>query len=258
MACAVTPTSAPATITSRRLASTPTWGCSPATPSLTGDVINLFHSLTGRSLKRDYAKLLVAPVNMRDRFLAMIQREIDHLQAGRPARILAKMNQLEDRQVCEALIRASQAGVEIELLIRGLCVLAAWRAGCHRAHSCHLGRWTLPRAFPDFLLSERDGGSTRRFILYRLGRLDGAQFIGTRGSRDAGRVASLTGSSMGILQIMRHDHRQAWDLRPDGSYVQRLQPAEAGDGPEILGTQQTLMNSAARRGEAELESVRKC
>src|SRR5262249_17187744 len=93
-------------------------------PVLTGDVIELFHYLTGRSRKRDYAKLLVAPVNMRDRFLAMIEGEIEHHRAGRPARIIAKMNQLEDAAMLRALIRASQAGIPIDLIIRGFCTLA--------------------------------------------------------------------------------------------------------------------------------------
>ena len=59
---------------------------------------------------------------MRDRFLAMIDGEIAHHQAGRPARIIAKMNQFEDRGVCEVLC-GSQAGVEIDLIVRGFCVL---------------------------------------------------------------------------------------------------------------------------------------
>ena len=92
-------------------------------PVLTADVVELFHALTGGSKKRAYAKLLVAPVNMRERFLALIDREIAHCQAGRPARIIAKLNQLEDQAICQALVRASQAGVTIDLIIRGFCVL---------------------------------------------------------------------------------------------------------------------------------------
>src|SRR5208283_991405 len=92
-------------------------------PELTDDAVNLFHYLTGRSQKREYQKLLVAPVNMRGRFLAMIQREIEHRRAGRPARIIAKLNQLEDRAMCDALIAASNAGVEIDLIVRGFCIL---------------------------------------------------------------------------------------------------------------------------------------
>ncbi|MBV9124233.1 MAG: polyphosphate kinase 1, partial [Planctomycetes bacterium] len=93
-------------------------------PGLIADVVDLFHYLTGRSRKTDYRRLLVAPVNMRERFLAMIEREVEHQRAGRPARIIGKMNQLEDRATIEALLRASQAGVEIDLIIRGFCTLA--------------------------------------------------------------------------------------------------------------------------------------
>ncbi|MGH7215517.1 MAG: polyphosphate kinase 1, partial [Tepidisphaeraceae bacterium] len=87
--------------------------------AITDDVIELFHYLTGRSLKRDYRKLLVAPVNMRDRFLGKIRREIEHAKAGRPARIVAKMNALQDARTISALYEASQAGVQIDLIVRG-------------------------------------------------------------------------------------------------------------------------------------------
>jgi polyphosphate kinase len=92
-------------------------------PQLTSDVIELFHYLTGRSLKRDYRKLLVAPVNMRDRFMLKIRREIEHARDGKPARIIAKMNQLQDAKIIKALYEASQAGVQIDLIVRGFCCL---------------------------------------------------------------------------------------------------------------------------------------
>jgi polyphosphate kinase len=224
-------------------------------PELTGDVINLFHSLTGRSLKREYVKLLVAPVNMRDRFLAMIQREIDHLRAGRPARILAKINQLEDRQVCEALARASQAGVEIELIVRGLCVLAPGVPGVteHVRVTSVIGRFLEHSRIFYFQNGTEDP-------------LDGSFYIGSADWMErnlSGRVEAVTPVESRplrdrlwrILQIMRNDHRQAWDMRPDGSYVQRVPPAEDGDGPGKLGTHQTLMNDASRRGEVGFENV---
>ncbi|HMO24709.1 MAG TPA: polyphosphate kinase 1 [Tepidisphaeraceae bacterium] len=85
-------------------------------PDITADVVELFHYLTGRSLKRDYRRLLVAPVNMRSRFLDKIAREADHARAGRAARIIAKMNQLQDAQI-------SRAGVKIDLVVRGFCCL---------------------------------------------------------------------------------------------------------------------------------------
>src|SRR5205823_2747552 len=76
-----------------------------------------------RSLKDDYRHLLVAPVNMKERFLQMIAREAEHQRAGRPAQIVAKINSLDDATVSRALYAASQAGVPIDLLVRGVCTL---------------------------------------------------------------------------------------------------------------------------------------
>lgn len=98
-------------------------------PLITQDVIELFHHLTGRSIKEDYSRLLVAPVNMRKQFLTMIRREIDHAKAGRPARIIAKMNALQDHQIIQMLAEASQAGVKIDLIVRGFCCLNAGLPG---------------------------------------------------------------------------------------------------------------------------------
>jgi polyphosphate kinase len=66
---------------------------------------------------------MVAPVNLRDRMLKLIEREIDHAQAGRPAGIIAKINRLTDLETIDALYRASQAGVQIDLIVRGSCML---------------------------------------------------------------------------------------------------------------------------------------
>src|SRR5207237_6958455 len=90
---------------------------------LTADIVNLFHYFTGRSLSPSFRDLLVAPMNMRERFLGLIEREIEHQRAGRPARIVAKMNQLEDITMCRALVAASQAGVSVDLIVRGFCCL---------------------------------------------------------------------------------------------------------------------------------------
>ena len=98
-------------------------------PALTEDVVDLFHFLTGRSRKRDYQKMLVSPLAMRSRFVELIEREAAHARAGRPARIVAKMNQLEDPELCESLCSASNAGVEIDLIVRGFCCLLPGLAG---------------------------------------------------------------------------------------------------------------------------------
>ncbi len=87
------------------------------------DATDLFNFLTGYSYQTEYAQLLVAPVNLRERMLELIEREIEHQQKGAGGRIIAKVNSLTDDKFIQALYRASQAGVKIDLIIRGICAL---------------------------------------------------------------------------------------------------------------------------------------
>ncbi len=87
------------------------------------DVVQLFNMLTGYVHQPQFKKLLVAPINMRQRFLELIEREVEHQKAGRGGTSIAKMNALEDRQIIEALYEASAAGVEMDLIVRGICRL---------------------------------------------------------------------------------------------------------------------------------------
>jgi polyphosphate kinase len=90
---------------------------------VTQEMIEIFNYLTGLSLNRRYEHFLLAPVNMRQRFSDLIDREIAHAAAGRPARIAAKMNSLEDAAIIDKLYQASQAGVPVDLVVRGFCCL---------------------------------------------------------------------------------------------------------------------------------------
>ncbi len=87
------------------------------------DVSSLFNLLTGYSAPPKWNALVVSPLGLHETILGLIQRETDHARAGRPAKILAKMNACVDVDVVEALYRASQAGVQIKLLVRGICCL---------------------------------------------------------------------------------------------------------------------------------------
>ncbi|MEM8739613.1 MAG: polyphosphate kinase 1 [Planctomycetota bacterium] len=117
-----------------------------ADPRITNDLVELFHFLTGRSVKRDFKHLLIAPTNMRRRFVEMIDREIAHAEAWKAAGgdpkatdaqreatggplIVAKMNSLEDRRLCRKLYEASNAGVRVKLIVRGFCTLRPGVAG---------------------------------------------------------------------------------------------------------------------------------
>ncbi len=92
-------------------------------PELGADVTDLFNVLTGLSRQRAFRRLLVAPHGLRTRVLELIEREIDHAEAGQSARIVLKINAIVDPACIAALYRASSAGVEVEMIVRGICSL---------------------------------------------------------------------------------------------------------------------------------------
>jgi len=94
-----------------------------ADPEITSAVHDVFSFLTAYAEHPNYGPLLVAPLDLAERCIGLIDREAEHARAGRPARIIAKMNSLLDKSIVQALYRASQAGVEIDLLVRGICSL---------------------------------------------------------------------------------------------------------------------------------------
>jgi polyphosphate kinase len=98
-------------------------GLFTADEAIVDDVTEVFNSLTGYSNKRSYRSLLVSPVGMRQGMRALIEREIEHATAGRPAGIIIKNNAIADQAMITLLYRASQAGVPIDLIVRGVCCL---------------------------------------------------------------------------------------------------------------------------------------
>ena len=207
-------------------------------PRITDDVVNLFHYLTGRSLKRDYHKLLVAPVNMRERFVQMIRREADHAKAGRPARITAKMNALQDPKIIQELYAASSAGVTIDLIVRGFCCLRPKVPGLSeniRIVSI-LGRFLEHSRIFHFL----NGGEEEFFIgsadwMNRNldWRVEAIVPIEEQGHRERLRE---------ILTVLLADCGHAWELNSDGVWVRRA----TADGKPAPEAQNTLMSRALR------------
>jgi len=92
-------------------------------PAIGADCTDLFNFLTGYSAKSSYRNLLVAPVTLRERFQKLIEREIDHQKNGRGGHLILKMNALVDRKMIQLLYQASQAGVKVDLFVRGICCL---------------------------------------------------------------------------------------------------------------------------------------
>lgn len=212
-------------------------------PEVTDEVVHLFHYLTGRSLFSDYRKLLVAPLNMRERFEEMVAREISHAEEGRPAGIVAKMNGLADHEMATWLCRASQAGVGIDLIVRGMCTLRPGLKGRSdqiRVYSV-IGRYL----------------EHSRLFYFRNGSedpLDGEFYIGSADwmhrnlSSRVEAVAPVSNRALRqrlweILEMILQDERQVWVMRSDGTYRQR-KAAGAEDG---RGVHDRLMDMAVRR-----------
>jgi polyphosphate kinase len=224
------------------------FGLFTCNPRITGDVVNLFHYLTGHSYAPAYTELLVAPSTMRTRLLGLIQREIANKQSNLPARIVAKMNQLEDPEMMEALCDASAAGVSVDLIIRGFCCL---RPGVHgRTENLRIrsiiGRFLehsrvfhFAAAHDDPLQGDFFIGSADWMFRNLSKRVEVVTPVFAREAKE---------KLWEVLDICLRDRRQGWVLGADGAYS-RLQPGEAADGPEAVGTHASLMELARRRAE---------
>lgn len=215
-------------------------------PIITADLVNLFNYLTGISATQSYAQLLVAPSNMRRRFVEMIDRETAFARRGRPARIIAKLNSLEDTEIVERLYAASQAGVRVTLIVRGFCCLRPGVAGLSENIKVIsvVGRFLEHSRIFHFAAGQEDP-------------LDGDWYLGSadwmyRNLNTRVECAvpvkhfEARQKLLRILEVSIADHRHAWDLTPDGSYTQRQPDPKADAGsPHVLGTFATLMNEAA-------------
>ena len=104
-------------------------GLFTADPDIVADVSDVFNYLTGYSSQKEFRSLLVAPVQLRTRLSELIMREAEHARAGRPARMILKVNAITDDQMIRVLYRASQAGVDMDLIVRGICSLRPGIAG---------------------------------------------------------------------------------------------------------------------------------
>ena len=191
-------------------------------PELTEEVAIVFNTLTGLAGYPGLKKLIVAPFDLADRLIKLIERERDHARAGRPARIIAKLNSLVDQDIIEKLYEASCAGVKIDLIVRGICCLRPRVPSLSeniRVISI-VGRFLEhSRVYyfenagqPDIYLSSADW-MPRNF--YR--RVEIAFPIDAPDLRD-----EMVNE---ILPSLLDDQVKARALQPDGSYV-RLRPAE--------------------------------
>jgi polyphosphate kinase len=208
------------------------FGLFSAREALGADLTDLFNVLTGYAYPERYRQLVVAPAGLRSWVVERIRREADHARAGRPARILAKMNALLDPDVIHALYEASNAGVPIHLVIRGICCLRPGLAGASeniRVLSV-VGRFLEHSRVWCFL----NAGEEEAYI-------GSADWMPRNFDRRIEVVAPVEDPQhretlRQLVELMLDDNRQAWDLLPDGSYRQR----QPGSGPD-RGTHRMLM-----------------
>ncbi|HEX8672704.1 MAG TPA: polyphosphate kinase 1, partial [Longimicrobium sp.] len=209
-------------------------------PEIGNDLVNLFHFLTGYAPDQQYDRLVVAPRDMRRTFVERIEREIHFQRARGSGRIIAKMNALDDAGIIQELYRASQAGVRIDLIVRGHTRLRPGLAG----YSDNIRMVSIVGRF-----LEHD----RVFFFNNDG--DPEIFIGSADWRERNlneRVEvlvpvldpALRDRIVEILHFSLNDNRLAWELRPDGEYVQRR--PEPGE-PEV-NCHEILMRDALDRG----------
>ncbi len=223
------------------------FGLLTAKEEITSELVEFFHYLTGRSLKNDYKHLLVAPVNMFQKFRLMIEREIEHVRAGRPGHIIAKMNNMEENDISIALYNASQQGVDIDMMVRGFCCLRPGVKGMSekvRVMSS-IGRML----------------EHSRVFYFRNGAqdpIDGDFYIGSADWMYRNLHArvecivpildrALKEKLWEALQAYLKDQRMTWDMASDGSYQQRK-----GQDP---GVQQVLMNLAKQKSVSTEETT---
>lgn len=206
------------------------------------DVINLFHFLTGYAPQQHYKKLLVAPRDLRKAFNELVEQEIARHKAQGDGRIIAKMNALDDTGVIRRLYKASRAGVKIDLVVRGHNRLRPNLPG----YSENIRVCSVVGRFLEH---------SRIFCFHNAG--DPLVYLGSadwqrRNLEDRVEVMvpveepALRQRCLDILQLYFKDRRLAWDLGPDGQYVQR-QPASR---EEEEGVQEQLIRWIRQAGQA--------
>jgi polyphosphate kinase len=216
-------------------------GLLTAQPEIGADVTDLFNVLTGLSRQRSFRRLLVAPHSMRSGFLELVQREMAHAAAGRHARIVVKSNAIVDVPVIEALYRASQAGVDIDLIVRSACSLQPGIPGVS-------DRIRVRSVIGEFLEHSRIWG-------FENGG-DGEWYIGSADLMDRNldrRIEAVVpvedseakGRLAEIVDLMLADDRRSWQLQPDATWVR----TEVLQGrPGTIDTFEVLKERALEHG----------
>jgi polyphosphate kinase len=192
-------------------------GLLSARDDIGADISDLFNYLTGYSRQQVYRQLLVAPLTLRQRLETLIEQEIDWQKNGKGGRIIAKMNSLVDPDLISRLYRASQAGVSIDLIVRGICCLRPGVPGV----SDNIRVISIVGQFLEHsrVLYFKNGGQ-ETFLL------GSADWMPRNLDRRVEVMVPIIAAAIRqelktILELSLEDNRQAWDMAADGSYCQR-------------------------------------
>ena len=197
---------------------------------LVQDLVELFNYLTGFSKQQNFRRLLVAPVTLRRRMQELIRRETDHARAGKPAAIKAKMNALVDPQIIALLYEASQAGVQIDLVVRGMCSLRPGLEGVsdNIRVSSVIGRFLEHSRLFWFA----NDGSPELFI-------GSADWMTRNLDRRVEAITPIEDPALcmqleWLLKLYLCDRRSAWCMHSDGSYTRATEASEGGIAQQEL------------------------
>jgi polyphosphate kinase len=210
---------------------------------LGADLTDLFNSLTGYARGGRYRKIMVAPTSLREQVIELIGRTAERHSPRRPGRIVMQMNSLVDAACIRALYAASQAGVEIDLIVRGICRL---RPGVPGVSDNIRVRSIVGRFLEHSRIWMFSGGRRREYYI-------GSADLMPRNLDLRVEVVTpvtdpdLTGRLQEVLDVMLADNVQAWELSVDGTW-QHLKPA---DGERPVATHKALCELALRRGVEE-------
>jgi polyphosphate kinase len=214
-------------------------GILTADDAIADDVSNLFNYLTGYSQKSDYQKLLVAPVNLRERIEALIEREIKHAKTGK-GHLIFKMNSLADSRLIRSLYRASRAGVKIQLLVRGICSLRPGVPGLSEniEVTSIVGRFLEHSRVFYF----RNGGKEEVYI--------GSADLMSRNIdhrvevlvpiQDPNIIRTIID---GVLEVYLSDNVKARQMLPNGIYIRK----KVGDSRHAVNSQERLIQKRGKR-----------
>ena len=206
------------------------------------DATAVFNMLSGYSEPARWNKLVVAPIWLRDRFIALIDREIAHAKEGKEAYIVAKMNSLCDRQIIEKLYEASSVGVEIYLVIRGICCLRTGIPGV----SEHIHVTSIVGTFLEH---------SRIFYFYNNGQEDiymgSADWMPRNLDRRVEIVFPVEDDVIKdrikhILDVLLRDNLKAYAMLPDGTYAKMSRR-----GKQAIGAQMTFCREAMEGAKEE-------